>query len=121
MQGHPYGQAAPVLVCFDVSPASKLVVMRHHLGQCVSMQVMFVTQSFGLLLGTIVMVPKTAQTIASVVMLTFVLTGGYFVTSIPAWIGWLSESSSAASCYSSCLLLRSRTSSIHTCTCSVPF
>ena len=50
------------------------------------------TQSFGLLLGTIVMVPKTAQTIASVVMLTFVLTGGYFVTSIPAWIGWLSES-----------------------------
>lgn len=49
------------------------------------------TQSFGLLLGTIVMVPKTAQTIASVVMLTFVLTGGYFVTSIPAWIGWLSE------------------------------
>lgn len=44
---------------------------------------MFVTQSFGLLLGTIVMVPKTAQTIASVVMLTFVLTGGYFVTS--AW------------------------------------
>ncbi len=43
---------------------------------------MFVTQSFGLLLGTIVMVPKTAQTIASVVMLTFVLTGGYFVTSV---------------------------------------
>lgn len=55
------------------------------------LQVMFVTQSFGLLLGTIVMVPKTAQTIASVVMLTFVLTGGYFVTSIPDWIGWLSE------------------------------
>lgn len=52
---------------------------------------MFVTQSLGLLLGTIVMVPKTAQTIASVVMLTFVLTGGYFVTDIPVWIGWLSE------------------------------
>jgi len=51
--------------------------------------VMFVCQSFGLLLGTIVMVPKTAQTIASVVMLTFVLTGGYFVTSIPVCIGWL--------------------------------
>lgn len=51
--------------------------------------VMFVTQSFGLLLGTIVMVPKTAQTIASVVMLTFVLTGGYFVTTIPVWIDWI--------------------------------
>lgn len=66
--------------------ASGVTVVR-----CSPMQVMFVTQSFGLLLGTIVMVPKTAQTIASVVMLTFVLTGGYFVTSIPAWIGWLSE------------------------------
>lgn len=35
------------------------------------------------------MVPKTAQTIASVVMLTFVLTAGYFVTTIPVWISWL--------------------------------
>lgn len=51
--------------------------------------IMFVTQSFGLLLGTVVMVPKTAQTIASVVMLTFVLTAGYFVKTIPAWISWL--------------------------------
>lgn len=27
--------------------------------------------------------------IASVVMLTFVLTGGYFVQSIPPWISWM--------------------------------
>jgi uncharacterized protein involved in cysteine biosynthesis len=27
--------------------------------------------------------------IASVVMLTFVLTGGYFVQAIPVWISWL--------------------------------
>lgn len=38
-----------------------------------------VAQSYGLLLGTIVMVPKTAQTMAAILMLTFVLTGGYFV------------------------------------------
>ena len=40
---------------------------------------MQVAQSYGLLLGTIVMVPKTAQTMAAILMLTFVLTGGYFV------------------------------------------
>ena len=38
-----------------------------------------VAQGLGLLIGTIVSVPKTAQTIASIVVLTFVLTGGYFV------------------------------------------
>lgn len=38
-----------------------------------------VAQSFGLLLGTILMNPKTAQTIAAILMLAFVLTGGYFV------------------------------------------
>lgn len=32
---------------------------------------------------------KTAQTIASVVMLTFMLTAGYFVTTIPGWISWM--------------------------------
>ena len=36
-----------------------------------------------------VMDAKTAQTIASVVMLTFMLTAGYFVTTIPGWISWL--------------------------------
>ncbi|KAK9820397.1 hypothetical protein WJX72_009913 [[Myrmecia] bisecta] len=53
------------------------------------MLVALVSQSFGLLLGTAVMNPKTAQTIASILMLTFLLTGGYFVKSIPVWISWL--------------------------------
>ena len=35
-----------------------------------------VAQSYGLLLGTIVMIPKTAQTLAAIIMLTFILTGG---------------------------------------------
>ncbi|KAK9839571.1 hypothetical protein WJX84_010569, partial [Apatococcus fuscideae] len=48
-----------------------------------------VAQSFGLLLGTILMNPKTAQTIAAILMLAFVLTGGYFVRGIPDWISWI--------------------------------
>lgn len=38
-----------------------------------------VAQGFGLLLGTVCMNPKTAQTIASIVVLGFTLVGGYFV------------------------------------------
>ncbi len=49
-----------------------------------------VAQGLGLLIGTVVAVPKTAQTIASIVVLTFVLTGGYFVRGAPprrrAWL-----------------------------------
>lgn len=50
---------------------------------------MFVAQSLGLLLGSYFMNPKTAQTVASVLMLAIVLTGGFFVQSIPSWISWL--------------------------------
>ncbi|GAB4821556.1 hypothetical protein N2152v2_008602 [Parachlorella kessleri] len=48
-----------------------------------------VAQSFGLLIGATVMVPKTAQTIASVLMLGFMLVGGFYVQNIPSWISWL--------------------------------
>lgn len=52
-----------------------------------------VAQSYGLLLGTIVMVPKTAQTLAAILMLTFILTGGYFVRGvclpICSCLGWM--------------------------------
>ncbi|KAL4427647.1 hypothetical protein ABPG75_001736 [Micractinium tetrahymenae] len=48
-----------------------------------------VAQSFGLLLGATVMNAKTAQTIAAVIMLTFMLVGGFYVTNIPVWIGWI--------------------------------
>jgi hypothetical protein len=33
--------------------------------------------------------PKTAQTVTTVLMLTLMLVGGYYVRSVPAWIGWL--------------------------------
>ncbi|KAL4444675.1 hypothetical protein ABPG77_002492 [Micractinium sp. CCAP 211/92] len=48
-----------------------------------------VAQSFGLFLGATVMNAKTAQTIAAVIMLTFMLVGGFYVTNIPVWIGWI--------------------------------
>ncbi|KAL4542047.1 hypothetical protein Ndes2437B_g06366 [Nannochloris sp. 'desiccata'] len=50
---------------------------------------MFVAQSLGLLLGSWFMNPKTAQTVAAVLMLTIVLTGGFFVSDIPPWISWI--------------------------------
>ena len=33
--------------------------------------------------------PKNAQTVATIVALTFVLVGGYFVRGIPHWISWV--------------------------------
>lgn len=33
--------------------------------------------------------PKTAQTIAAVLMLVFMLISGYYVRNIPVWISWL--------------------------------
>lgn len=50
---------------------------------------MFVAQSYGLLLGSYFMNPKTAQAVAAVMMLAFILTGGFFVVNIPGWISWL--------------------------------
>ncbi|KAL4424963.1 hypothetical protein ABPG77_002848 [Micractinium sp. CCAP 211/92] len=52
-----------------------------------------VAQSVGLFLGVATMNPKTAQTIASVVLMIMMLTGGFFVTNIPVWIGWLKYTS----------------------------
>ncbi|KAK9808606.1 hypothetical protein WJX72_000468 [[Myrmecia] bisecta] len=48
-----------------------------------------VAQSLGLLIGATVSLPKTAQTIASVVALANVLVAGFFVVNIAPWIGWL--------------------------------
>ena len=33
--------------------------------------------------------PKNAQTVTTVVMLTFLLVGGFYVRDVPAWIGWI--------------------------------
>ncbi|EFJ49175.1 hypothetical protein VOLCADRAFT_104378 [Volvox carteri f. nagariensis] len=49
---------------------------------------LFVT-SWGLLFGGTFMDPKSAQTITTVVMLTFLLVGGFYVKKVPVWIGWI--------------------------------
>ncbi|KNA04764.1 hypothetical protein SOVF_196690, partial [Spinacia oleracea] len=48
-----------------------------------------VAQGLGLALGAIVMDHKAATTLGSVLMLTFILAGGYYVQHIPAFIKWI--------------------------------
>ncbi|KAJ3670244.1 hypothetical protein LUZ60_010568 [Juncus effusus] len=48
-----------------------------------------VAQGFGLAVGALVMELKAATTFASVVMLCFMLVGGYFIGRVPAFIAWV--------------------------------
>ncbi|KAK7317703.1 hypothetical protein RJT34_02147 [Clitoria ternatea] len=48
-----------------------------------------VTQGLGLAIGAIVMDQKSATTLASVIMLSFVLTGGYYIQHVPKFMAWL--------------------------------
>lgn len=50
---------------------------------------LLVSQSVGLIIGASVMEFKKAQTIASLLMLTMMLTGGYFIRKVPSWLSWL--------------------------------
>ncbi|XXG71722.1 hypothetical protein AAC387_Pa07g0984 [Persea americana] len=47
------------------------------------------SQGLGLALGALIMDLKSASTLASVVMLTFMLTGGFIVQHVPAFIAWI--------------------------------
>ncbi|KIY91979.1 hypothetical protein MNEG_15984 [Monoraphidium neglectum] len=51
--------------------------------------VVMVAEAWGLLLGGIFMQPKKAQTATTVIMLTFLLVGGYYARSIPVFISWV--------------------------------
>merc|ERR1712072_1135968 len=50
----------------------------------------FTAASLGLLIGAVFMNGKRAQSLSVVVMLSLMLTGGFFVQNIPVWISWLS-------------------------------
>eukprot|EP00873_Tetraselmis_striata_P023562 jgi/Tetstr1/443826/TSEL_003280.t1 len=50
---------------------------------------LLVAQTLGLLLGAGVDNVKTAQTFATIFMLTIMLIGGYYVSVVPAWIAWV--------------------------------
>lgn len=47
------------------------------------------SQGLGFLIGAVMMDVKQATTLASIVMLSFMLTGGFFVQHIPVWMKWL--------------------------------
>ena len=50
---------------------------------------MVVAQSLGLALGALVMDLKSATTLGSVIMLTFMLAGGYYVQHVAVFIAWV--------------------------------
>ncbi|CAK9871016.1 unnamed protein product [Sphagnum jensenii] len=58
-----------------------------------------VSQGLGLALGAALMDVKQATTMASVIMLTFLLASGYYVQVTPAWIGWLKYVSFSYYCF----------------------
>ena len=49
----------------------------------------FLLQGLGFLIGAALMEVKQATTLASIIMLSFMLTGGFFVQHIPVWMKWL--------------------------------
>ncbi|KAL0692675.1 hypothetical protein Bca4012_059855 [Brassica carinata] len=58
-----------------------------------------VAQGVGLALGAILMDAKKAATISSVLMLVFLLAGGYYIQHIPGFIAWLKYISFSHYCY----------------------
>ncbi|XP_043703595.1 ABC transporter G family member 25-like [Telopea speciosissima] len=58
-----------------------------------------VAQGLGLALGAIIMDAKQASTVATVTMLAFVLTGGFYVHKIPACMAWIKYTSITFYCY----------------------
>lgn len=58
-----------------------------------------VSQGLGLALGAILMDLKQATTLSSVIMLVFLLAGGYYIQQIPTFIAWLKYISFSHYCY----------------------
>ncbi|XP_043717698.1 ABC transporter G family member 21 [Telopea speciosissima] len=58
-----------------------------------------VSQGLGLALGAILMEVKQATTLASVLMLVFLLAGGYYIQHIPPFIAWIKYISFSYYCY----------------------
>ncbi|KAL6269162.1 hypothetical protein ACE6H2_026073 [Prunus campanulata] len=67
-----------------------------------------VAQGMGLALGALVMDGKKAAVLASVLMVSFQLAGGFFVQHVPAFIAWINTSPSSTTHTSSCWGLSTR-------------
>lgn len=63
-------------------------------------------QGVGLTIGAIVMDMSNAATLGSVIMMTFLLTGGYYVQKVPPFIAWIKYLSTSYYTYK--LLLESQ-------------
>ncbi|MQL94627.1 hypothetical protein Taro_027297 [Colocasia esculenta] len=58
-----------------------------------------VAQGLGLALGATIMDAKQASTMATVIMLAFLLTGGFYVQNVPPCLAWLKYTSFSFYCY----------------------
>ncbi|XP_074274697.1 ABC transporter G family member 21 [Silene latifolia] len=74
-----------------------------------------VSQGLGLALGAILMDVKQATTLASVIMLAFLLVGGYYVIHIPIFIAWLKYISFSHYCYKLLVAVQYSGSEVYEC------
>jgi len=85
----------------DVSMPTLLVIIVYWLGYLKAtagaffatwtsiLLVLFVAQAWGLWIGGLTMEPRKAQTVSTIIILTFLLVGGFYVKDVPVWIGWI--------------------------------
>ncbi|KAJ6817273.1 ATPase [Iris pallida] len=58
-----------------------------------------VAQGLGLVLGAAIMDAKKASTVATITMLAFLLTAGFYVHNVPRWLTWMKYTSFTFYCY----------------------
>lgn len=74
-----------------------------------------VSQGLGLALGAILMDLKQATTLSSVIMLVFLLAGGYYIQQIPPFIAWLKYISFNHYCYKLLVGVQYTENEVHEC------
>ncbi|QDZ19373.1 G-family ABC transporter [Chloropicon primus] len=86
----PLDTCLPLLVSTGiyVMVGLKASVGAYVLSMCIVLLVCFTAASLGLFLGAWFLNLKRAQSAATVLMLTIMLTGGFFVRTTPAWMSW---------------------------------
>lgn len=58
-----------------------------------------VSQGLGLFVGAVIMDAKKASTLVTIIMLAFLLTGGFYVTHVPGWMNWVKYTSFTYYCF----------------------
>ncbi|KAJ3671673.1 hypothetical protein LUZ60_007752 [Juncus effusus] len=65
-----------------------------------------VAQGLGLFVGAVIMDAKKASTLVTVIMLAFLLTGGFYVTHVPFWMIWVKYTSFTYYCFRLLILVQ---------------